>query len=292
MVLNSATKFMDDPELARCVLAEGGSGFDIPAWLRRQGTLYLIADQRSDISPVAPLFACLVAEIHFTACQLAGGMRGERLDPPLLIQLDECTRICPIPAPALLADSGGRGIMMMLAAQGLAQIEERWGKPASRSVLDTSNQMYVAGIQDPETLAMASDLCGPATYRDRGEKGSVTEVPAATKAMISALPKRRALVLRGGMPAPVITHLPMAWNDWRYRWAKLRGRAVAQLTPVPSLAAPAVPAALAPFPVVGNALAERLNGLQPVPVAAANGNGHNGHTSGNGQRASYPWDKK
>ena len=148
-----------------------GGGFDIPEFLRRQGALYLIADQRSDISPVAPLFACLVAEIHWTACQLAGGMRGERLDPPLLHPARRVHPICPIPAPALLADSGGRGIMMILAAQGLAQIEERWGKPASRSVLDTSNQMYVSGIQDPDTLAMASDLCGPATYRDRGEKG-------------------------------------------------------------------------------------------------------------------------
>jgi len=31
--------------------------------------------------------------------------------------------------------------MMILAEQGLAQISESWGKPASRSVLDTSNQM-------------------------------------------------------------------------------------------------------------------------------------------------------
>jgi len=308
MVLNSATKFMDDPAIAECVLPAPGGGFDIPAFLRRQGALYLIADQRSDISPVAPLFACLVAEVHWTACQLAGGMRGERVDPPLLVQLDECTRICPIPAPALLADSGGRGIMMILAAQGLAQIEERWGKPASRSVLDTSNQMYVSGIQDPDTLAMASDLCGHATYRARGDKGGTTEVPVATKVMISSLPKRRALVLRGGMPAPVITHLPMVWNDWRYRWAKLRGRAVAQLTPAPSLAM-AVPAPVravraaawsnADTEAADVALATAL-ASRPGPAAiAANGNGHgnggrNGHASGNGKGAgiSYPWDQQ
>jgi type IV secretion system protein VirD4 len=293
LVLNSATKFMDDPAIAECVLAGPGEGFDIPEFLRRQGALYLIADQRSDISPVAPLFACLVTEIHFVACQLAGGMRGERLDPPLLVQLDECTRICPIPAPALLADSGGRGIMMMLAAQGLAQIEERWGKPASRSILDTSNQIYVAGIQDPDTLTMASDLCGTATYRERGAEGKTVDVPAATKAMISSLPKRRALVLRGGMPAPVITHLPMAWHDWRYRWAKLRGLAVAQLTPAPAVLRPAVtapsrpavwgpqaaePVWLAP-PPERQALPAGVPLSAPVPADAA-------------PATAYPWDQR
>ena len=91
-------------------------------------------------------------------------MRGERLDPPLLLPLDEVAKICPLPVPALLADSGGRGIMMIIACQGLAQIEERWGKPATRMVLDTSNQLYVSGIQDPDTLKMVSELCGTATW--------------------------------------------------------------------------------------------------------------------------------
>ena len=303
MVLNSATKFMDDPAIAGCVLAEDGAGFDIGEFLRLQGALYLIADQRSDISPVAPLFACLVTEIHFTACQLAGGMDSGRLDPPLLVQLDECTRICPIPAPALLADSGGRGIMMILAAQGLAQIEERWGKPASRSVLDTSNQVYVSGIQDPDTLTMASDLCGHATYHDRGEKGSVSEVPVATKAMISSLPKRHALVLRGGMPAPVITHLPMAWHDWRYRWAKLRGRAVAQLQPParPAASGLPVPVTAARWPALAPADIEAA-GTAPVAVLAsrparaavtpADPGGHAARGARGAGGPSYPWDKR
>jgi type IV secretion system protein VirD4 len=293
LVLNSALKFMDDPAIAECVLPGPGQEFDIPEFLRLQGTLYLIADQRTEISPVAPLFACLVTEIHFVASQMAGSMHGERLDPPLLVQLDECTRICPIPAPALLADSGGRGILMMLAAQGLAQIEERWGKAAARSVLDTSNQIYVSGIQDPETLAMASDLCGHATYRERGAEGKTTDVPAATKAMISSLPKRRALVLRGGMPAPVITHLPMAWHDWRYRWAKLRGLAVAQLTPAPAVLRPAVtappraavwgppagePAWLAP-PAAREALAAGVGDRRPA-------------TPDQQDAPAYPWDQR
>jgi hypothetical protein len=211
-------------------------------------------------------------------------MRGERLDPPLLLQLDEVTRICPIPVPALLADSGGRGIMMILAAQGLAQIEERWGKPAARSVLDTSNQLYVSGIQDPDTLKMASDLCDIATYQVRGRKGETADYPVATPGMISSLPRRRALVLRGGMPKPVITHLPMVWHDWHYRWARLRRRTVADLYPAPPRAAANAPG------LAAAAQAHRATWdaetADPVPAGAGAVNGH----SANGHAGAHPWD--
>ena len=76
---------------------------------------------------------------------------------------------------------------------------------------------------------MASELCDTATYRVRGQDGEAADYPVATPGMIRRIPRRRALILRGDC-APVITHLPMVWNDWRYRWARLQGRAVADLT--------------------------------------------------------------
>jgi len=318
MVLVSALKFMTDPAIAECALPGPDGAFDIPRFLHQQGTLYLIADQRQGVSPVAPLFACLVNEIHWVACQLAGGMRGERLDPPLLVLLDEVTRICPIPAPALLADSGGRGITMITACQGLAQLEERWGKAAARSVLDTSNQAYLSGIADIDTLKMVSDLCCTATYRDRGgDRDKRVQVPVATPAMIRRLPKRRALILRGDA-TPVVTHLPMAWRDWRYRIAKLRGLAVARLQPVEALTPVDLPepswAALEPADVEAadsDLVASLAAGRGTVPAelvragASANGhlhghaNGHsNGHANGNhapdapGTRRPFPWSER
>ena len=291
MVLVAALKFLEDPAIAECVLPAPGEGFDIGEFLRTQGSLYLMADPRSEVSPVAPVFACLVNEIHWAACQLAGSMRGERIDPPLLLQLDEVAKICPLPVPALLADSGGRGIMMLIACQGLAQIEERWGKPATRMVLDTSNQLYVSGIQDPETLKMVSDLCGPATWRARGsEDGRTADFPVATDAMIRRLPKRHALILRADL-APVITHLPMVWHDWRYRWVRLRRREVARLAPAApwlATASPRVPTALQPVTVPDlPAAASRTGELASVGAGRAHRNG-NGHRSG--RKSAYPWD--
>jgi type IV secretion system protein VirD4 len=277
MVLTAALKFMPIPDLAQCALPGPGM-FDIGEFLASSGTLYLIADQRDEISPVAALFACLVGEIHWTASQIGSVMPGERIDPPLLVQLDECTRICPIPIPALLADSGGRGITMLVAAQGLAQLEERWGKPATRSVLDTSNQMYVSGIQDPDTLEMASKLCDTATYHARGKQGEDADYPVATPGMIRRLPRRRALVLRGDC-APVITHLAMGWNDWRYRASRLRGRRVAPvMAAAPYTAQTARP--VVPLPAHGLEAADTL--LSPFAGVPSSGNGHH---NGNGHRS-------
>ena len=287
MVLRAALKFMNNPRTAECVLPAPDGAFDIGEFLRRQGTLYLIADQRNETSPVAPLFACLVAEIHYTACQMAAESPGERLDPPLLLQLDEVTRICPIPVPALLADSGGRGIMMILAAQGLAQIEDRWGKPATRSVLDTSNQLYVSGVQDPETLRMVSDLCDTVTYRVRGKKEETEERPAATPAMIRRLPKRRALVMRGDT-APVITHLPMGWHDWRYRWARLRGRHIAQLAPLATAARRPETLTFEPFTVPAPGSAAPAGARPRWPLTATG----TATATGTPAVAAHPWDQR
>jgi len=43
--------------------------------------------------------------------------------------------------------------------------------------------------------------------------------PIMNAEIIRQLPDRRALVIRGGM-SPVITRLPMAWNDPAYRKAR------------------------------------------------------------------------
>jgi type IV secretory pathway TraG/TraD family ATPase VirD4 len=110
MVLSRALGFMTDPALARCVIPAGErGGVDVEGFLREAGTMYLIAESEHDDSPVAPLFAAMAGEIHYTAAQAGQVMPGGRLDPPLLMALDEIVQTCPVPLPAWLADSGGKG---------------------------------------------------------------------------------------------------------------------------------------------------------------------------------------
>ena len=112
MVMTRALAFMADPALAASVLPPPGGGFDIPAFLADRGTVYLIAEAVSEEAPVAPLFAAMAAEIHYVAAQIGQASAAGRLDPPLLMGLDEVTQICPVPLPFWLADSGGKGIQV------------------------------------------------------------------------------------------------------------------------------------------------------------------------------------
>jgi type IV secretion system protein VirD4 len=219
MVMSRALSFMADPALAASVLPSPGEGFDIADFLNQAGTLYMIAESVSTEAPVAPLFAAMAAEIHYTAAQLGQASRSGRLDPPLLMGLDEVTQICPVPLPSWLSDSGGKGIQVVAVVHGEAQLAGRWGDHGRQVVLDTSSvKLYLPGITDVTTLETAAKLCGQASWKVRGQDHA-TRHDVATPDMIRQLPAGFALIIRGGC-APVIARLPRAWNNPAYRHAR------------------------------------------------------------------------
>ena len=231
MTMSRALAFLADPALAASVLPGPGQSLDLDGFLREAGTLYLIAETRGEDSPVAPLFACLASELHYTAALAGSRMPGGRLDPPLLMALDEVTQICPVPVPSWLADSGGKGIQIITVAHGEAQLRTRWGRDGARVIMDTSGaKIWLPGISDPAALDTASALCGTAAMREHGEDRH-TRHPVMAPDMIRQLPAGYALVIRGSY-APVIAKLPMCWNDRAYRHARRAGQAIAALTPV------------------------------------------------------------
>jgi type IV secretion system protein VirD4 len=277
MVLSRALGFMTDPALAKSVLPGGdGQGVDVAQFLAGSGTLYMIAEAQHDDSPVAPLFAAMAGEIHYAACQMGQAMPGGRLDPPLLMALDEIVQTCPVPLPAWLADSGGKGIQLIPVTHGEAQLRTRWGKDGAQVILDTCGvKIWLPGITDNATLKMASELCGQAcfTERDRGrgvilsrdeDRDRRVWHDVMTPDMIRQLPAGYALVIRGGY-APVIAKLGAAWRDPAYRRARRAGTAVAVIAPVTG------PALAAAGPARGTAERPRLRAVPDIDSEAAGG---------------------
>jgi type IV secretion system protein VirD4 len=169
MVMSRSLAFMADPALAASVLPAEGEGFSIGEFLAEAGTVYMIAEPVGEDAPVAPLFACMAAEIHYQAAQTGQASPSGRLDPPLLLGLDEVTQICPVPLPIWLSDSGGKGIQVVAVAHGEAQLASRWGDHGRQVVMDTSNvKVFLPGITDVTTLDAASKLCGQAAWKIRG----------------------------------------------------------------------------------------------------------------------------
>ena len=213
--------------------ADDQAEFDIAAFLRQQGTLYLIAESEHDDSPVAPLFAAMAGEIHHVAAQLGQTQSAGRLDPPLLMALDEIVQTCPVALPTWLADSGGKGIQLIPVAHGEAQLRTRWQRDGAQVVLDTCGvKIWLPGISDTATLKMASELCGQAALRERGQHHH-SRHDVMTPDMIRQLPAGHALIVRGGY-SPVIARLGVAWKDRAYKAARRHGTAVAALTPAPA----------------------------------------------------------
>ena len=172
----------------------------------------------------------MASEIHYQAALLGQASPGGRLDPPLLMGLDEVTQICPVPLPVWLADSGGKGIQVFAVAHGEAQLAGRWGEHGKQAILDTcSVKVFLPGITDTATLDAASKLCGQAAFKEHGQDHH-SRHDVATPDMIRQLPPGFALVIRGGC-SPVIARLPRAWNDRAYRRARRHGRATATARP-------------------------------------------------------------
>ena len=223
MVMSRALAFMADPALAASVLPAHREGFSIPRFAASRGTLYMIAEAIGEDAPVAPLFAAMATEIHYAAALMGQASGSGRLDPPLLLALDEVTQICPVPLPSWLSDSGGKGIQVVAVAHGEAQLAERGGDHGRQIVWDTSSvKAFLPGITDTTTLQAASTLCGQAQWKVRGQDHrSLHDI--ASPDMIRQLPAGFALLIRGGC-APVIARLPRGWNNPAYRRARRRSR--------------------------------------------------------------------
>ena len=120
--------------------------------------------------------------------------------------LDEIVQTCPVPLPAWLADSGGKGIQLIPVAHGEAQLRTRWGKDGAQVVLDTCGvKVWLPGITDTATLKMASELCGQAAFTERIRSRSRDGLPRGAAADLARRDDARH--------DPPASRRPRAWSS-------------------------------------------------------------------------------
>ena len=249
------------PELAAAVTPAPGHGFDVGRFLDLDATLYLIASGDED-SPLTPLFTAFASYVHYAAGLAGSNARHGRLDPPLLMALDEVTTICPVALPVMLSDSAGKGVLIMPVAHSLSQLAQRWGEQGAKTIWATcGTKILLGGSADAAMLEEVSRLCGSAAVGEDG--GTARVVPAE---FLRALPDWRALVLRMNL-SPVVVKIRPAWK--RFGLSRLNRRLAALVLPgredggfpdldeVPGLAPEPFPAAA---PADGTAQLARAGG--------------------------------
>ena len=230
--IDKTLQFAAMPELAAAASRDGS--FDHLGLVRDCGTLYLIASGDSN-SLITPLIRALASWLHFEAGLIGSMMPSQRLDPPLLMALDEVSVTCPIDLPAMLSDSAGKGILIEWVAHSMSQLESRWGKDGAQTIIACSGVLrLLGGIKNSETLRLASELCG----ETEGPEGK--PVPVVPVELLRVLPDWRALVIRTNL-YPVVVKFRPYWRRIGYRWPFRLRQAIPAPLPVAPSRYPAYP---------------------------------------------------
>ena len=190
------------PALAEVATPGPGDHLDVADFIARLGTLYLLGS--GDDGLVAPLFRCLVQEIHFQASLIASFKPRGKLDPPFLLALDEVCNICPVPLDKWAADSGGRGIPLVVVCHGRAQLESRWGVHGAATIWDTSGiKVYFGGSDNAEHLHSLARLFGQIPVRQHEDRDRHMDV--VPPELVRQLPRGKALIVYKDQPPLIVT---------------------------------------------------------------------------------------
>ena len=204
------------------VSPEPGEQFDPSEFLTQNGSLYLLATG-AGAGASWSLVAAFIEDLTETARHLAARSPGARLDPPLLLALDEIGNLSPLPSlPALMAVGGGTGITTMPVLQSLSQARHRWGEHAAGAIWDASIvKVILGGASASKDLQEVSVLIGEreeqadsvsvGEYGSRSLQRSTRRVPVMPPERIRTLPFGTGLILLRTAP-PIVTNL-RRWTD-------------------------------------------------------------------------------
>jgi len=230
MGVSLALSCLADPRVLDAVTPMPGENFDPTEFLTNNGALYLLATG-AGAGASGPLVAAFIEDLVETARHLAAGSPGARLDPPLLLALDEIGNLSPLPSlPVLMSEGGGTGITTMPVLQSLSQARDRWGDHAAGAIWDASIVKVILGgtsaardLQDLSALIGErdehTDTVSVGDYGSRSLQRSTRRVPVMPPETIRTLPWGTALVMLRSAP-PLVTDL-RAWTA-RHDAARLR----------------------------------------------------------------------
>ncbi|MDQ1203910.1 type IV secretory system conjugative DNA transfer family protein [Microbacterium sp. SORGH_AS_0862] len=206
-----------DPRVLDAVSPAVGEEFHPESFLRAGGTLYLLATG-AGAGASAALVAAFIEDLVEAARKIAARSPGARMDPPLLLALDEIGNLSPLPClPTLMAEGGGTGITTLPVLQSLAQAREGWGENAANAIWDASIVKVILGgasnsrdLQDLSTLIgdrdETTDSVTTDAYGAHSMQRSVRRVPILPPDVLRTLPFGTGVVMLR-TARPIITTL-------------------------------------------------------------------------------------
>jgi type IV secretory pathway TraG/TraD family ATPase VirD4 len=210
-----------DPRVLEALSPRPTEEFNPEEFLAGRGTLYLLATG-AGASNSAALVAALIEDLVEVARHMAARSPGARMDPPLLLALDEIGNLAPLPSlPTLMAEGGGTGITCMPVLQSLAQARQRWGEHEAAAIWDAAIvKVVLGGASNTRDLQDVSGLIGEHdertdsltvdAYGGRSAQSSLRRVAIMPPDVLRRLPFGTGVILLRST-RPVITDL-RAWT--------------------------------------------------------------------------------
>jgi type IV secretory pathway TraG/TraD family ATPase VirD4 len=215
----TAAKAMSDPEIMAWVTPPPPAdrplpGFDPQAFAASRDTLYLLSKSRS---AAAPLIAAL-SDTAIRAAERRAERLGGRLDPPMVVPLDEAANICRIAdLPELYSHLGSRCIVPVTILQSYEQGVTVWGEHGMAALWGAATKKIIAGVDSPRLARDLATLVGQhdvpvrtVNYGDgrASESVSLRRQDILEPAAIRALPPGTALLLATGIKPALIQLTP------------------------------------------------------------------------------------
>ncbi len=212
--------------------------FDAAGFATSRQTLYLLS--KDGAGAAAPLVAALTDRVMREATR-AAERRGGRLDPPIVIVLDEAANVCRIgDLPDLYSHLGSRGIIPMTILQSYRQGVRVWGEPGMDTLWSASTVKVIgAGIDDPRLAEDISRLVGDHDVtvrsfsdgdRSRSATASLRRQRILPPEEVRALRRGSALVLATGAKAAMVRLLPYFEGDRKDEIVTAKAAAEGELT--------------------------------------------------------------
>jgi type IV secretory pathway TraG/TraD family ATPase VirD4 len=158
---STAGNALDAFKLSTVLRNSSSSDIDIRTFVKQRSSLFVIAGIGMQ-KALAPLFSAMLESIAFAIIDDLAREDGGKLEPRLLLQLDEIANIAPLPnLLTLLTVCGGSGICLSYASQNWQQVATRYGQDQMKSIWQsTKAQIVFGGVGDREMLEDMSTLQG------------------------------------------------------------------------------------------------------------------------------------
>jgi type IV secretory pathway TraG/TraD family ATPase VirD4 len=201
----TAAKCLNDEDIMAWVTPPGDQGLpaiDPAAFAASRDALYLLTESRSAASPLIAALTDTVMRAGRRQAERAGG----RLDPPMVVVLDEAANICRIAdLPELYSHLGSRGMVPVTILQSYQQGVAVWGEPGMAALW---------GRAPRRSSAPASTTRGtPVTWPPWSASTTCRSSPSATETAGRASRSRCAARRFSNQPtsAPSRPARPFSW---------------------------------------------------------------------------------